>query len=96
MATLQGQIADAIIAAAENNKDAIIAAIQAAENGLEAFLAQAVDNVQPPKGLLSLIWPTIKSAIIQELMALEAATPGSVIFGILDTEAHALAKSIGG
>jgi len=93
--SLEGQIADAVIAAAEANKPAIVAAIQAAEGGVEAFIGKAVDNVKP-SGALALVWEVLKPSVKAELVALEAQVPGAVIFNVLDSEAHALAKSLGG
>lgn len=94
--TIQGSIADAIIAAAEANKAAVVAAIQGAEGGVEAFLANAVNNVKPGGAVLPIVWGALKPSIIAELVSLETQYPGTVIFQLLDAEAHTLAKQIGG
>ena len=95
-AAFEGQIADAIIAAAELNKTVIIDAINSVEGGVEAFLANAVNNVKPNGAILPLIWNAVKPSIVSELAKVEAANPGTVIFALIDAEVHTLAKSIGG
>ncbi|MDE2100976.1 MAG: hypothetical protein KGL39_27265 [Patescibacteria group bacterium] len=93
---IEGKIADAVIAYAEQNKAQVIEAINAAEGGLEAFLEKAVDSVQVKGVVLPIVWPSVKAALVQELKTLETQNPGSVIFELLDQEAHAFAKSLGG
>jgi hypothetical protein len=94
--TTEGAIADAIIAAAEANKPAVLAAINAAEGGVEAFLTNVVNSVKPNGMILPTVWSIIKPSIVGELTSVEAQYPGTVIYALLDAEAHVFAKSIGG
>jgi hypothetical protein len=96
--TIEAKIADAIIAYGEqpNVKQAIVDAIDRSEGGIEAFLEKAVDSVTVRGLVLPIVWPQIRAGIVAELKALEAQEPGSVIFKLLDKEAHAFAASLGG
>jgi hypothetical protein len=96
--TPEGAIADAILAAVDSpaGQSAVIGAINAMEGGVTAFLATAVNNFKPTGAILPLVWNALKPAVLTELAAIESANPGSVIFALLDADAHALAKSVGG
>ena len=96
MASFEGQIADAAVAALEANKPAVVAAISTAEGGVEAIITNAVNNFQPKGTVLPLVWGVIKPAVIAELVSLEAQESGTVIFALIDAEAHTLAKDLGG
>ena len=90
-----GQVADAIIAAAELEKQPLIDALSKLEGGAETAIAAFVNNLQV-HGALALVADPFKKAVVEQLVALEQKYPGSVLFNIIDAEAHALAKSIGG
>ena len=96
MATFEGQIADALVTALEANKPTVIAAITGAEGGVEAFIANALNNFKPGGAILPLVWDALKPAVLAELVALETQESGTVIFGIIDAEAHTIATSLGG
>lgn len=96
MPTLEGTIADALVTVLESNKAAVIADINAAEGGIEAFIANAVNNYKPGGAILPIIWPTIKAAVIAELVSLETQESGAVLFPIIDSEAKTIAKNVGG
>jgi hypothetical protein len=96
--TTAGQIADAIIAAAETpaGTAAILGVINGLEGGLETFLTNTVNNVKPTGAILPLVWDALKPTIVGELTALETANPGTVLLSMLENDATAWAKSIGG
>lgn len=96
MPSFEGQIADTLVSVLEANKATVIADINAAEGGAEAVIASAVNNFKPGGVVLPLVWNSIKPAVLAELVALEAQESGAVIFPLIDAEAHALAKSLGG
>jgi pyrrolidone-carboxylate peptidase len=95
---IEAKIADAIIAYGEqpNVKQAIVDAINKSEGGVEALLEKAVDSVTVHGVVLPIVWPQVRAAIVAELKSLEAQDPGSVVFQLLDKEAHAFAASLGG
>jgi hypothetical protein len=96
--TVEAKIADAIIAYGEqpNVKQTIVNTINKSEGGIEAFLEKVVDSVTVHGVVMPIVWPQIRDVIVAELKALEAQEPGSVVFNLLDKEAHAFAASLGG
>jgi hypothetical protein len=96
MASFEGQLADAIISAAEANKATIIAAVTTAEGGVTQFITAALNQYKPGGAILPLVWDALKPAIVNELVSLESQESGAAIFALLDAEAHAFAKTLGG
>ncbi|MDE2098140.1 MAG: hypothetical protein KGL39_12875 [Patescibacteria group bacterium] len=93
--TFQGQVADAIIAAAEIEKQPLVDALTKLEGGAVTAITAFVNNLKV-NGALARVAGPFKNAVINQLVALEQKYPGSVLFGIIDAEAHTLAKQIGG
>lgn len=96
--TPEGVIADALLAAVDSpaGQAAVVGAINAMEGGVTAFLTTTINNFKPGGAILPLVWDALKPAVVTELAAIESANPGSVIFALLDADAVAFAKSVGG
>lgn len=94
--TTSGQIADALIAAAQSNKAEVLAALSAAEGGLEAAVVAAIKNAPKPGGLLGIAFPAIEASLVAEVQRLIAQNGPEVIFDFLAGEAQQYAKSLGG
>lgn len=95
-ASLEGQIADALLAAVQKNQPAIVAAINGAEGGLTAFLTNEINSVKIGNTFEQILFDTIKPTAIAELVALEQANGGSVVFAWALAKAEAWAKEMGG
>lgn len=99
MPKLAGQIAAALIKAAEANPQAVIAVINSIEGGIEGRINAWVEsvNLSPNDGaILPVVFNTLKPLFVAELQKIEAENSGAVIFAILDAEAHALEAKLGG
>lgn len=94
MSSLAAKIAALAVAALEANKDSVVAALSAAEGGVEAKIAQIVDGYAPPAGALAYVWPFIKPAIVAELAKAEAEAPGSVLYAWIDDELKAFTAKL--
>ena len=79
----------AVLAQVEANSASIIAEINTVEGAAEAAIENFANEFKPA-GLLGAVYPALKAPFIAELKKLEAANPGSVLFAILDAEAHKL------
>ena len=91
-----GELADVIVKAAETNKPAILAAIQAGEGGVERAIVNAIKSAPKGSGPLSLALPLIESELVAYVQQLVAKEGPEVVFDFLDAEAHNFAKSLGG
>lgn len=78
-------------AAWDNNKAAIVADIQKAEDGGEAVLVNALKNVKPG-GIIGLAWPYAESAIVAAVKNGLATYGSSYIYDVIDAVfAHEIA-----
>lgn len=96
MASLTGQIADAVVAAIIANKATILPLIVQGEAGVEGLIEKALDNVKFNGPLLPIVWSAVKPAIVAQLAALDNAYPSEVVWAFLVQEAQYAAKQLGG
>lgn len=91
-----GDLADAILKAAEANKTAIEAIIASGEADIEGLVLGAIKNMPAPHGALAIVFPAIESELASFVKGAVAKYGADAIFIALDAEAHALAKQLGG
>lgn len=96
MSNVVGGIADALVAAAEANKSEVLAALTAAEGGVEAAIVAVIQNLPMPGGIIGIAFPAIKGSLEAEVAKLVQANGPEIVFDFLDAEAHALAQKLGG
>jgi hypothetical protein len=94
--TLEGQIADALLAAVQKNQSNIVAAINGAEGGLAAFITNELNTVKIGNAFEQALFDVIKPTAVAELVAVESQYSGSVIFQWAMVKAAAWAKELGG
>jgi len=95
--TITGPLADYLVAQLDTpaNTAAIEAAIGKDEAAAVAALTAFLKGV-PLKGVLSLIAGPVESALESYAQSLVAQYGPTVVFALIDAEAHNLAKELGG
>jgi hypothetical protein len=97
MATLPGEIADALVSAlgTQTAQDALVAAITAGEVPLEGIIDSAI-NAAKGSGILGVIIAASKGTVEAEVNAEFAKLPPTVIAAYLTKLAQEEAKALGG
>jgi hypothetical protein len=95
VASFLGTVADTLLKLEESEKSQIIAAITAGEGGIESVISSAINTITVPAAYAP-IWMFAKPVVINALVTIEQANPGSVLYPMLDGLAKEWAKELGG
>jgi hypothetical protein len=94
MASFEGEVADVVKSAYESNKPAVLAAIQAAEGGAQAFIVNAIKNAPKQSGIVGELLPFVEgqleSAVAAQLVKYGPEYVYTFVDGLLTAEAAKL------
>lgn len=94
--SIQGQIADAFVAAIVAGKDKITAFLGTAEATGSVAVKEAVNNFPKPGGLVGLVLPAIESEIDAEIDSLVNKFGPDELYALVLEAAQSEAKALGG
>lgn len=80
----------------ESNKPAVLAAIQQAEGGVQAFIVNAIKNAPKPSGLLGTLYSALEPSLENYVAGLITTSGPEVVYDFIDAEIAAELKALEG
>lgn len=94
--SLEGQIADAVVAAIVAGKDKITAFLGTAEASGSVAVKNAIKNLPKPGGLVGYVLPVVETELNAEIDILVNKFGPDELYSLVLAEAQSIAKSVGG
>ncbi len=94
--TIEGQLADFVLAEYNANPAAVQAAIEQGEGGFTSLITNVLKNIPPGKGIAAIVLPYIEGGIEGFAAKLVAAYTPAQLYALIGSWLAAEAKTLGG